>query len=960
MILLHKISEKDLIYKDDINQCLIHNISNKQISKIIIFSNVKDLDKKIGIDYKSQKLLLLKIDANNFEILSYGKKNAKRYIIFSTPFIKFNDFLLNQSIISKSIEENKILKEEHCYYFFNKKIKISNSKTIDDILIGEKIEVSLPIQKFGYYKIPGFHIESTGWDINTGFLQSLPTVINVEEVPKKNISIKKNRRKNRRIDVIIVSVNYNDFLLISLENNFKIFENITVVTSSSDFLCQKICEKFGINCVVTDVMYDDGALFNKGKAINEGIKSISNPDYILLLDADIIIMDEIDVDSLKEDVLYTSDRYIIFDYDSYRGYLSGDINKNNFILEENKGFGFFQLFNYAMNVEYPELSKDASRDDLVFRDKFDPYEKIDNTILHLGVIEFNWQIRKAKSFLTYEMFNTLLNSISEESMNDEVSNIRPIESLDFLKPNDIVDYKMNISKCSVSSKKDYLSVVITNWRRPERLKMCLESVVNQNVSNIVVSCFDFSEEVREVIDEFLKIRPDIKLDLYSGDNGCNQLWIRGVYQAKTKYVMLLHDDDFLSERFEYVYKNVIRKYMNDGYGYFLWNGQVEKEGEITDKFRYLDLNTGVYDTDSILYRNYKNKGNWPISPVVQIFDRNLLIRTLKECESNFNSSDFYTKEKMMLGNEILTTLRHFEKFEKFVYIDDYLSKFGSWEGSESILNEKSKSNRLMIGYDAAKEYFSENSYDVYDPTPYIIHVSSVYIPKDPESVRRVKFAQNTWQYLYEKYPIVPDHIYDGHIGKSLPNIKDLIDDAFGMCADNDIIMYTNSDICLSDDSYERILESCKKWECTFSFRKDFKEKLNKRKSKKEIEVAEWYVGADLFAFTRSWWERWRNFIPDGQIIGRPTWDWVFRIAMGYSIEGKKVFKRSLEDQGAICETKDISYHEKHDSFWEKSENIFIDENIENSKIAYQWMLKKSGGNFTGRDYFEKTYGDRII
>ena len=115
----------------------------------------------------------------------------------------------------------------------------------------------------------------------------------------------------KKLDVIIVSVNYNDFLLVSLENNERIFENITVVTSSSDFLCQKICRKFGVNCIVTDVMYENGAVFNKGKAINEGIKSISDPDYILLLDADILVMEDIDIEALDEKTLYTSDRYFI-------------------------------------------------------------------------------------------------------------------------------------------------------------------------------------------------------------------------------------------------------------------------------------------------------------------------------------------------------------------------------------------------------------------------------------------------------------------------------------------------------------------------------------------------------------------------------------------------------------------------------------------------------------------------
>ena len=173
-------------------------------------------------------------------------------------------------------------------------------------------------------------------------------------------------------------------------------------------------------------------------------------------------------------------------------------------------------------------------------------------------------------------------------------------------------------------------------------------------------------------------------------------------------------------------------------------------------------------------------------------------------------------------------------------------------------------------------------------------------------------------------------------------------------------MYTNSDICLTSDIYEKIKNSCDKWNCTFSFRKDFRFKLERKMTKSEIRDAEWYVGSDLFAFTKKWWTQWRDYFPDGQSIGRPTWDWIFRIVMGKSVEGDVVFNQPLEKQGAICETPDISYHEKHDSYWERSENLMIDSNMINNRIAYKWMMEKSpSGKFTGKEYFERTYKDKL-
>jgi hypothetical protein len=119
-------------------------------------------------------------------------------------------------------------------------------------------------------------------------------------------------------------------------------------------------------------------------------------------------------------------------------------------------------------------------------------------------------------------------------------------------------------------------------------------------------------------------------------------------------------------------------------------------------------------------------------------------------------------------------------------------------------------------------------------------------------------------------------------------------------------------------------------------------------------------GADLFAVTKSWWKKWRDYLPDDQVIGRPTWDWVFRITMGKSIEGDIVFSQVFEEQGKICETPNISYHESHSSFWERPENLLDEDSLKNSRIAYYWMKEKSNDiNFTGKFYFEKKYGENL-
>ena len=504
----------------------------------------------------------------------------------------------------------------------------------------------------------------------------------------------------KKLDVIIVSVNYNDYLLVSLSHNIKIFENITVVTSSDDLMCQKICEKFGVNCIITDVMYENGAKFNKGKAINKGIESIIEPDFILLLDADIIVNDKIKLENIIDDNFYISDRWLCKDYNSYKRFKDGEITIENIgKCENNKGLGFFQLFNINNNVidknkVFPENSNDAAWSDLMFRDKFTKRQTIENDIIHLGDPYMNWNGRRTSRFLEDDEFISILNTVKKK-------------------------------------------IIYSN-------------------------------------------------------------------------------------------KNII---------------------DLLDNIKY---------------------------------------------ESSKNDIDF-----------------------------------GNSDG---------------------------------DNDNFIIHVSSIYRPKDNDSIRRNEFAQKTWKNLYESGNVIPAMIYDDN-GK-LPKIKDIFEWGYKFCKnDDDIILYTNSDICLTEDAHDKILKSCKDWKCTFSFRKDF-DKLEEIKTPTEVSKSLFsdgsYTpkGADVFAVTKRWWSEWRDYLPDDQTIGRPTWDWVFRITMGFSLEGDITFRKKFEDQGRVCETPNISYHETHESFWNKS--LLEPSNISNTKIAYNWMYEKSNNiKFTGKEYFEKKYGEYI-
>jgi len=689
MILVIKITEKEFDdFSPDFLNSLDTNISNSLISRIIIFVNFP------YFNLNKLKTIVIQNNGTDIDILKQVCKiYPNKTIIWANKFAKFDntlsklnkvDLIENLVYVNSKFDGKENINSLDAL-IFNSNSKIEYSDTIINSIISKKINLNINIIN----KKP---------DINTE-----KVILKLLKQSPRRISIENNEtiitgKEIDKLSVIIVSVNYNDYLLVSLSNNIKYFEDITVVTSSDDLMCQKICDIFGVKCVITDRIYEDGASFNKGKAINDGIKSIDNPDWILLLDADIVLTKKIDINT-DIDILYTSDRYICKDYNTYKDWQGGKIEIDKVgKYETNRGLGFFHLFNINSSdinkeLPFPESSNDASWSDLHFRDKFTKKSKIDKSVIHLGPTYKNWKGRKTDAFLSDDLFHDLFNN-----------------------------------------------------------------QLNKNILEVLNDIPFFGEKVKMNID-----------------------------------------------------------------------------------------------------------------------------------------------------------------------------------------------------------------FDIKDDQQFIYHITSLYKSYDIETNRRSEFAQKNWKKLYENKKIIPCLNYSKINDTEMPKIKDLFESGYNMCLnDNDIIMYTNSDICLTEDLYQKVVESCNKYECTFSFRKDFTI-LNEPMDKNMIENAKYSngsikpKGADLFAVTKSWWEKWRDYLPDDQVIGRPTWDWIFRIAMGKSIEGDIVFSQSFEEQGTICETPNISYHEIHDSYWEKPENLFEENSIKNTKIAYNWMKEKSPIIiFTGRDWMEKTYGEYII
>ena len=82
---------------------------------------------------------------------------------------------------------------------------------------------------------------------------------------------------------------YGDDLALTLPRNMREFDEIIVVTSTDDVRTQEVVKENGATLVISDRCFEDDHAFNKGKMLNDGLKTLKDADWIVFTDADIIM-----------------------------------------------------------------------------------------------------------------------------------------------------------------------------------------------------------------------------------------------------------------------------------------------------------------------------------------------------------------------------------------------------------------------------------------------------------------------------------------------------------------------------------------------------------------------------------------------------------------------------------------------------------------------------------------------
>jgi len=575
MILINKLQFNDN-NKQLLFECLLNNLNISFISKIIIFHN----NTNIILPENDKVKLVVKNGYTDKEIIEYCRRvyNDEMFI-FSNPFIKFNNSLIY-------LEGNKSIKIDNDCYIINRNIELERGDNLADILRIDSSNNKISIERKNILIVDEKNI------ISEKKLSRKKSILEKNKIKKESYLNKKIIHKlsndvqktKIKLDIIIVSVDYNDFLSITLKNTTK-FSNVTVVTSPNDVKCQELCQEFGANCIITEKMYENGAIFNKGKAINEGIKSLTNPEWILLLDADIYLksdfLEVLEKTDMYQQNLVICKRLIIEDYDSFIRWKSGEEVGT---IERSKGFGYFQMFNISKfkknYIIFPENSDDASWSDISFRDRFNKNEtELDTIVLHLGKICQNWKGRITERFLESEL--------SEQSF-------------------DINKYFDKIYCINLEHKQDV-------WKKVKRVfdKNAIEVERFEAINGLTISDKEFNNLLNKYNPNRLTGENASQNGLIENKNslGCLLSHLEVIKKAKLnnyKRILIFEDDVILSKEFNKRISQINKldwSIIYLGASQFNWTGIEEK-----DEF-YLcknTLGTFAYAIESSMYDDIIN------------------------------------------------------------------------------------------------------------------------------------------------------------------------------------------------------------------------------------------------------------------------------------------------------------------------------------------------------------------
>lgn len=239
-----------------------------------------------------------------------------------------------------------------------------------------------------------------------------------------------------RIEAVTVCVDYSDFFGETLKQNRGLIDHWVVVTRPEDVNTIELCRKWNLQCITSSEFGRDGQPFNKGRGIALGLAHLATSDWVLHLDADVVLPPQtrqmLEVADLDKTCLYGIDRINVTSWDEWQAMLKSGYPHSqhgyhlccNFpqpakigtrVVRGRFGYvpiGFFQLWWGGEGIhagmrwkDYPDTNSDAAHSDIKFALHWDRAKRVllpEIVAVHLESepLPFgsNWKGRKSKQF----------------------------------------------------------------------------------------------------------------------------------------------------------------------------------------------------------------------------------------------------------------------------------------------------------------------------------------------------------------------------------------------------------------------------------------------------------------------------------------------------------------------------------------------------------------------------------
>lgn len=195
---------------------------------------------------------------------------------------------------------------------------------------------------------------------------------------------------------MLVCVNYDDILSITLPRNIDKFSECCVITSPEDTATQELVAMFpSVKLFITDAFTRHGAKFNKGLAMEEAFDYFGRRGWMLIIDADIVLPPTMEFPAVVPGNIYGAKRRMLVDVAAF----TDGLKWNKLPVGDDKEIaGFFQLF-FATDAVlhktrpwYEPTFIHAGGCDAYFQQLWPVAcrKRLDLHVLHIGPRDTNW------------------------------------------------------------------------------------------------------------------------------------------------------------------------------------------------------------------------------------------------------------------------------------------------------------------------------------------------------------------------------------------------------------------------------------------------------------------------------------------------------------------------------------------------------------------------------------------